>query len=150
MMAARASVDVLGLPNCTTCQRTLRDLRADGLEVRRFRDLKHAPLDRSELRQIAARVGGVEKLFSRRARKYREMGLAGRTIAPDEMEELMLDACPFIVRPVVLAVGRPEAFCGAAACARRAWRAAFTARPSQAGGGGAEGRAPRPGRRGRP
>jgi arsenate reductase-like glutaredoxin family protein len=46
-----------------------------GIPVRHYRNLKEEPLPEGEVRALAAKVGGVEKLLSRRAMKYPQMGL---------------------------------------------------------------------------
>jgi arsenate reductase (glutaredoxin) len=94
-------VDVYWLPYCTTCQKAVAHLRAKGVEIRSFRDLKAAPLAPAEVRDLAAKVGGVDALFSRRAMKYRQMGLHERELSEDEMVKLMSDEYTFVTRPVI-------------------------------------------------
>lgn len=108
-------VDVLGLHRCSTCRKVVQSLVREGIEVRQFRDIREEPLKRSELEAMAQRVGGVARLFSRRAVQYRTRGLDRRELGESEMLDLMLSEPTFVTRPLVLAIGRNEAFCGSSA-----------------------------------
>ena len=61
------------------------------------------------MRSLAAKVGGVEKLFSKRAMKYRAMGLHEREVSEDEMVRLMAQEYTFVTRPVIVRGGRATA-----------------------------------------
>jgi arsenate reductase len=102
-------VDVYWLPYCTTCQKAAKHLEEKGVPVRAFRNLKEAPLSVDEVRDLAAKVGGVEKLFSKRAMKYRQMGLHEREVSEDEMVRLMAEEYTFVTRPVIVRGGRATA-----------------------------------------
>ena len=102
-------VDVYWLPSCTTCQRALQYLRDRGVTVRSLRDLKAQPLEAAEVEDLARKVGGVETLFSKRAMKYRAMGLHERELSDDEMVRLMADEYTFVTRPVIVAGDRATA-----------------------------------------
>ncbi|MBI3015063.1 MAG: hypothetical protein HYY65_08415 [Candidatus Tectomicrobia bacterium] len=67
-----------------------------------FRDLKSEPLSAKEVESLAKKVGGAGGLFSRRAIKYRTMGLAGKELSAREMIRLMAQEYTFISRPVVV------------------------------------------------
>ena len=66
---------------CTTCQKAVGYLQEKGVPIRGYRNLKEQPLSEDEVRVLAAKVGGVEKLFSKRAMKYRAMGLHERELS---------------------------------------------------------------------
>jgi arsenate reductase len=108
-MASGVSVDVLGLPYCTTCQKAVKHLEEKGVQVRSFRNLKDEPLSVDEVRDLATRVGGVETLFSKRAMKYRAMGLHEREVSQDEMVRLMSEEYTFVTRPVIVRGDRATA-----------------------------------------
>jgi arsenate reductase (glutaredoxin) len=97
-----AAVEVYWLPYCSTCQKAVGYLRERGAEISGYRDLKANPLSEDEVRELAAKVGGVETLFSRRAMKFRQMGLHERTLDDDEMVRLMAQEYTFVTRPVVV------------------------------------------------
>ncbi len=102
-------VTVYGLPYCTTCQKAVAYLEGRGVAVDRFHDLKTDRLPADEVRRLADLVGGPDKLFSRRAMKYRAMGLHEREVSEDEMLRLMEEEYTFITRPVVVAGDRATA-----------------------------------------
>jgi arsenate reductase len=108
-MMSSVSVEVYGLPHCTTCQRALQHLCDRGVSISRFRDLKAEPLQRSEVEDLARKVGGPDKLFSRRAMKYRQMGLHERELTDDDLLRLMTEEYTFVTRPVVVRDDRATA-----------------------------------------
>ncbi|HYR06885.1 MAG TPA: ArsC/Spx/MgsR family protein [Longimicrobium sp.] len=96
--------------DCTTCQKAVQYLEDQkGVTIRSFRNLKEEPLSVDEVRGLAAKVGGVEKLFSKRAMKYRQMGLHEREVPEDEMVQLMSDEYTFVTRPVIVRGDRATA-----------------------------------------
>ena len=103
------AVDVLWLPYCTTCQKAVAHLQAKGVPIRSYRNLKDQPLSEDEVRSLAAKLGGVEKLFSKRAMKYRQMGLYERDLSEDEMVRLMAEEYTFVTRPVIVRGDRATA-----------------------------------------
>ena len=108
-MTVPGGVDVYWLPHCTTCQKAVQHLEAKGVPVRRFRNLKEEPLSVDEVRDLARKAGGIEKLFSRRAMKYRSMGLNEREGPEDEMVKLMSEEYTFVTRPVIVRGDRATA-----------------------------------------
>jgi arsenate reductase len=102
-------VDVYWLPYCTTCQKAVAHLEAKGVPVRSYRNVKEQPLSQEEVRGLAEKVGGVEKLFSKRAMKYRAMGLHEREVSEDEMVRLMAEEYTFVTRPVIVRGDRATA-----------------------------------------
>ncbi|SOD03472.1 arsenate reductase [bacterium JGI 053] len=96
------SVDVYWLPYCTTCQKAVAHLEAKGVPVRSYRNLKEQPLSEDEVRALAAKVGGVDRLFSKRAMKYRAMGLHERGLSEDDLVRLMAEEYTFVTRPVIV------------------------------------------------
>ncbi|HEX6373095.1 MAG TPA: arsenate reductase family protein [Longimicrobium sp.] len=95
-------VDVYWLPYCTTCQKAVKHLEEKGVPVRSFRNLKEEPLSVDEVRDLAAKVGSAEKLFSKRAMKYRKLGLHEQTLSDDDLLRLMSEEYTFVTRPVIV------------------------------------------------
>ena len=95
-------IDIYWLPHCSTCQKAVKFLEENGAEFGTFHDLKADPLKRKEVERLVGFVGAVEKLFSKRAMKYRAMKLNERVLSDDEMIELMTDEYTFIRRPVIV------------------------------------------------
>ena len=100
---------VYHLPNCGTCQRIIRDLK---LAERGFslRDIKGQPVQPGELEEMRTLSGSYASLFSKRAIKYKTMGLKDRVLTEDEIRGLILEDYTFLKRPVVIIDG--ELFAG--------------------------------------
>ena len=109
-MTERVSVEMYGLPYCTTCQKAVVYLEDEkGVTVRSFRNLKEEPLSMDEVRDLADKVGGAEKLFSRRAMKYRQMGLHEKELSEADLLRLMTEEYTFVTRPVIVRGDRATA-----------------------------------------
>jgi arsenate reductase len=95
---------VYHLPNCGTCQRIIRDLK---LAERGFslRDIKGQPIQPRELEEMRALSGSYASLFSKRAIKYKTMGLKDRVLTEDDIRGLILEDYTFLKRPVVIIEG---------------------------------------------
>ncbi len=89
------------LPNCSTCQKAVRWLERRGVTITENRDIKDTPLTRAEIERLVKMLGGPAELFSKRAVKYREMGLAARTLSDEEMLDLMTEEYTFLKRPIM-------------------------------------------------
>lgn len=89
------------LPNCSTCQKAEKFLKNHNVEISEYRNIKENPLLREEVEKFAKQVGGADKLFSRRAIKYREVKLSERELSESEMLDLMASEYTFIKRPVL-------------------------------------------------
>lgn len=109
LMTTDAGVDVYWLPHCTTCQKAVAYLQEKGVPIRSFRDLKAMPLERAEVEDLVRKVGGAETLFSKRAMKYRSMGLHEQTLSDDDYLRLMTEEYTFITRPVIVRGDRATA-----------------------------------------
>ena len=97
------------IPTCSTCKKAAAYLHDQGVRIDEFRDLKAQPLERAEVDDLARKVGGAEKLFSKRAMKFRQMGLHERELSEDEMVRLMAEEYTFVTRPVIVRGGRATA-----------------------------------------
>ncbi len=109
MTTSDDGVDVFWLPYCTTCQKAVAYLHEKGVPIRGFRDLKAQPLERAEVEDLARKVGGAEALFSKRAMKYRSMGLHEQTLSDDDLLRLMTEEYTFVTRPVIVRGDRATA-----------------------------------------
>jgi len=110
------------LPTCKTCQRIEADLNpgACGAEVR---DIKSKGVTAEELDAMHAHSGSYEALFSRRAMKFRSMGLGDRDLSEADYRQLILDEYTFLKRPVLLT--EDGVFAGSAKASVEAARAAL-------------------------
>ncbi len=94
------------LPNCDTCQKAKKFLDAKGVEISLLHNLKQDNLKRKEIENLAQMIGGVDLMFSRRAIKYREMGLNKREVSETEMLDLITSDYTFVKRPVLVRNGK--------------------------------------------
>lgn len=89
------------LATCKTCQKVLVQLPTDRKDVV-LREIKTTPITKEELEAMHQRTGSYEALFSRRAMKYRSMGLQDKTLSEEDYKQLILDEYTFLKRPVIL------------------------------------------------
>lgn len=92
---------VYHLTNCGTCQRIIRELGLEG-EGFELQDIKAQPITSEVLDGLARRLGGYEPLFSRRAIKYKTLGLAGQSLTEADYRRYILEDYTFLKRPVVI------------------------------------------------
>lgn len=88
------------LSTCSTCRRILGEL--PGLDRFRLQDIKTTPIDAAQLDALRERTGSYAALFSRKALKFRAMGLHERTLSENDMRELILKEYTFLKRPVIV------------------------------------------------
>jgi arsenate reductase len=88
------------LSTCNTCKKILRELgEQPDLEVI---DIKSRAITPEELDRMAELAGSYEALFSRRAMKYRSMGLAEQELTEKDYRRLILEEYTFLKRPVTI------------------------------------------------
>lgn len=71
----------------------------DGFDIQ---DIKEQPLTLSQLEEMKELAGSYEALFSRRAKKYKEMDLKGRQLSEADYKQLILEEYTFLKRPVII------------------------------------------------
>lgn len=89
------------LGNCTTCQAIIKETAIDkkGFELQDIRAEKITPSQLSEMKKFA---GSYESLFSRRALKYKELGLKDKKLTENDYKQYILEHDTFLKRPVVI------------------------------------------------
>ena len=91
---------IFHLANCTTCQRIIKELdNGEGFEMQ---NIKEKNLTAKQLDDIAKQVGSYEALFSRRAMKYRSMGLNEIELSEKDYRKYILEEYTFLKRPVII------------------------------------------------
>ena len=71
----------------------------DGVQ---FQDIKHEPITEEQIDEMIALAGSAEALFSKRARKYKELGLKDKTLNDGDIRALILEEYTFLKRPVLI------------------------------------------------
>lgn len=91
---------VYHLSTCSTCQRIFKELNiGDDFEMQ---DIKEKNISATELDAIKEKVGSYEALFSKRAMKYRSMGLNEMDLKEKDYRKYMLEEYTFLKRPFIL------------------------------------------------
>ena len=86
------------LQNCSTCNRILSDLKWNN-EAQEIRSEK---ITSDQLEQMSKLAGSYEALFSKRAIKYKSMGLKEKVLLEDDYKRLILEEDTFLKRPVFI------------------------------------------------
>lgn len=89
------------LASCSTCQRIMNELNPEDKGYA-LREIKSQPISPEELDAMAALSGSFESLFSRKAMKYRSMGLHERQLSEQDYRRLILEEYTFLKRPVLV------------------------------------------------
>ncbi len=88
------------LSTCSTCVRIIKELNPAKDVV--LQDIKTEPITEAQIDEMAKMAGGYEPLFSRRAMKYKSMGLKDKTLSEHDYRQLILDEYTFLSRPVMI------------------------------------------------
>ena|SRR5680860_362997 len=91
---------VFHLSSCNTNQRILKEI-GFGEEVE-LQDIKSENIDEQTLDFIKEKVGSYEALFSKRAMKFRSMGLNEMDLSEKDYKKYMLEEYTFLKRPFII------------------------------------------------
>ncbi len=89
------------LSSCSTCAKIIKTTCAEAKGVI-LQDIKTQPITPAQLDEMKALAGSYEALFSRRAMKYKSMGLANQNLTEADYRALILDEYTFLKRPVTI------------------------------------------------
>lgn len=89
------------LATCSTCAAIIKETGADkkGLEMQDIKTEKITPAQLDEMKKLA---GTYEALFSRRALKYKELGLKDKILTEKDYRNYILEEYTFLKRPVTI------------------------------------------------
>lgn len=88
------------LGNCTTCQAIIKETGAD--TACELQDIKFSTITAAQLDEMKKLSGSYESLFSRRAMKYKELGLKDQKLDEKDYRKLILEEYTFLKRPVTI------------------------------------------------
>lgn len=91
------------LSTCDTCKRIMRSIPVEDF---RFQEIKTEPITEEQLNELKELAGSYEALFSRRAKKYKEMGLKDQELGEEDYRHYILQDYTFLQRPVIVAGDR--------------------------------------------
>ncbi|MBC7696416.1 MAG: arsenate reductase [Burkholderiales bacterium] len=88
------------LSTCDTCKRIIADLelKEKGFV---FQDIKTEKITAAQLDEMKTVVGSYEALFSRIARKYKELDLGSKKLTETDYKNYILEEYTFLKRPVI-------------------------------------------------
>lgn len=89
------------LATCSTCVRIIKELNPSDDVI--LQDIKTEKITESQIDEMAKMAGSYEALFSRRAMKYKSMGLKDKNLSEQDYRQLILDEYTFLKRPVIMA-----------------------------------------------
>ena len=87
--------------NCTTCQAIIKETAIDKKGFT-MQDIKFEKITPAQLEEMKKMAGSYEALFSRRAMKYKELGLKDKKLDEKDYRKFILDEYTFLKRPVVI------------------------------------------------
>ncbi|MBZ5857852.1 arsenate reductase family protein [Flavihumibacter profundi] len=90
------------LSTCDTCRKILKEIDATKKKIE-LQDIKSNPVTPQQLDEMKELAGSYEALFSRKAVKYRTMGLAEKDLTEKDYLQLILSEYTFLKRPVAIA-----------------------------------------------
>lgn len=65
-------------------------------------DIKTSAITENQLEKMKALSGSYEALFSRKAKKYKELGLKDKALTEEEIKQYILSDYTFLKRPVFI------------------------------------------------
>jgi len=95
-----SKIQVYHLSSCSTCKRIINEINIpkDAL----IKCIKENPIKKEDLEKMFAITKSYEALFSRRAIKYKTMGLKEKTLSEEDYKNLILNEYTFLKRPVFI------------------------------------------------
>jgi len=88
------------LSTCNTNQRIIKEL--GGLKGFEFQNIREKNIEPAVLDKLAKKMGSYTALFSRRAQKFRTMGLKDKKLSEKDIRKLILEEYTFLKRPVIV------------------------------------------------
>lgn len=89
------------LSSCNTCMRILKEVDATGNDFE-LQDIKTDKITAEQIDEMKELAGSYEALFSRRAMKFRSMGLNEMDLDESDYRKYILEEYTFLKRPVFI------------------------------------------------
>jgi len=89
------------LGNCTTSQAIIKKTSIDRKDFI-MQDIKFDKITPAQLDEMKELAGSYEALFSRRAIKYKVLGLKNKQLSEKDYRDYILEEYTFLKRPVVI------------------------------------------------
>jgi len=88
------------LKTCDTCKKILKQIKNSSQF--QLQDIKEQEITVKQLEEMHWLTGSYEKLFSKRAKLYKEMGLKDETLTENDFKRYILEHYTFLARPVII------------------------------------------------
>ncbi|MGJ8591251.1 MAG: arsenate reductase family protein [Aquaticitalea sp.] len=88
------------LKTCSTCVRILKDLNLPKEFI--LLDIKTEEITVEQLEEMHKLSGSYEALFSKRAQRYKELGLKHQNLSERDFKKYILEHYTFLSRPVII------------------------------------------------
>ncbi|MBL6448182.1 arsenate reductase [Fulvivirga sp. 29W222] len=88
------------LSTCDTCKRIIKELGIG--EDFEYQDIKKEKITEAQIEEMKVLSGSYESLFSKVARKYKELNLKEKSLREDDYKQYILDEYTFLKRPVFI------------------------------------------------
>lgn len=88
------------LGTCSTCIRIMNELKLTESFIKQ--DIKIDKITEAQINEMKELAGSYEDLFSRKAMKYRAMGLNEKKLSEKDYKKLILEEYTFLKRPVII------------------------------------------------
>lgn len=87
------------LKTCDTCRRILKEMDTSSFILQ---EIKTEPITAKQLDDLFSLTKSYEVLFSRMAKKYKQMDLKNQQLTENDYRQLILDEYTFLKRPVII------------------------------------------------
>ena len=89
---------VFHLAKCSSCQNILKEVQWPYA----MQDIRSQKISTEQIEYMASLAGSYQALFSKRAIKYKSMGLKHKTLSEADYKTLILEEDTFLKRPVFI------------------------------------------------
>lgn len=87
------------LQTCDKCRKILKKIDTSDCLLQ---EIKTEPITVKQLEELYSVTKSYKALFSKRAKKYKEMGLKNQNLNENDFRQLILDDYTFLKRPIII------------------------------------------------
>ena len=89
------------LKTCSTCQRIFKELNVEA-HFNEVQNIKEHNISEEQIEEMHTLAGSYESLFSRKAMKYRSLGLNEQELTEEDYKNWIMKEYTFLKRPVFI------------------------------------------------
>ncbi|PHS54280.1 MAG: arsenate reductase [Lutibacter sp.] len=87
------------LKTCDTCRKIVKEMNIAGYILQ---EIKTEPITVKQLEEVVKLTNSYEVLFSKRAKKFKQMDLKSQHLIEKDYRQLILDEYTFLKRPIII------------------------------------------------